>query len=448
MFHIPKTVRRVLFKRPVGQASAVLAVCIGFGISPAAATDGYFSNGYGIQAEGLGGASIAYPKDSLAIASNPASALFLGNRFDAGVDYFRPDRGATVTGNQAGFDGSYDGNSRQDFLIPSLGYVRQLSPDLAVGIAAYGNGGLSTAYKSNPFAALGAAGTAGISLEQLFVSPTVAYQIAPEHSIGASVNIGYQRLTVKGLTGPGGAGFDAFSSSPANLSGNGVDEAFGIGARIGYLGHITPRLSIGATYETATSFQDFSGYSGLLANHGAFDTPQNFGVGAAYKVTPQLDVTAEYEFINYSGIPSVGNAALAKLGLGSLGSNNGPGFDWQDANVFRFGANYQVSPQLQVRGGYAYSTEVIRNTETFLNILAPATVQSQFTAGFTWESASRRWEYSGYLLYAPTDKVDGQNSIPGGPKGLGGGNANVQLSEFAVGFSVGYKFDQPSSFKD
>ena len=252
---------------------------------------------------------------------------------------------------------------------------------------------------------------------------------------------------MKGLDGFGAFGF---SSNSADLSGNGVDEAFGIGARIGYLGHITPRLSVGATYETPTSFQDFKGYSGLLAGQGAFDTPQNFGAGVAYKLTPQLDLTAEYEFINYSGINSVGNPGLAKLAQGSLfGSSNGPGFNWQDANVFRLGANYQLTPQLQVRGGYAYSTEVIRNNETFLNILAPATVQSQFTAGFTWESPSRRWEYSGYLLYAPTDKVSGQNSIPNTASlPLGGGNANVQLSEFAVGLSIGYKFDQPQSFKD
>ena len=67
--------------------------------TPAAATDGYFFNGYGIQGEGLGGASIAYPKDSLAIASNPASALFLGGRFDVGAEWFRPDRSATISGN-------------------------------------------------------------------------------------------------------------------------------------------------------------------------------------------------------------------------------------------------------------------------------------------------------------------------------------------------------------
>jgi hypothetical protein len=42
--------------------------------------------------------------------------------------------------------------------------------------------------------------------------------------------------------------------------------------------------------------------------------------------------------------------------------------------------------------------------------------------------------------------VDGRNSIP---SAFGGGEANIQLSEFSIGFAVGYKFDQPvPSLKD
>jgi long-chain fatty acid transport protein len=429
-------------------AAGALSLCIAFAAaSPAGATDGYYLHGYGIRAEGIAGAAVAYPQDSVAIASNPAAALFLGARFDAGAEWFRPDRSATIAGNGfvlGSLNGSYDGNARSDYLIPSLGWVRQLSPDLAIGIAAYGNG-LGSAYNVNPYKNIpGTAGTAGFSFEQFFLSPTVAYRIAPEHSIGVSVNLAYQRFSAKGLGGFDNPGWTAYVGDVTN---KGVDEAFGMGTRIGYLGHITPRLSVGAAYTTETFFQNFNSYRGLLADRGSFDAPQNFTLGAAYKLTPRLDVTAEYQFINYSSIPAVGNAGLAKLlGGQKLGSSDGPGFNWQDSSVFRIGANYQVSPQLQVRGGYAYSTEVIRNEETFLNILAPATVQSQFTAGFTWESPSKRWEYSGYVLYAPETQVGGHHSIPAA---FGGGEANVRLSEVSFGFSVGYKFDrQPQSFKD
>lgn len=170
----------------------------------------------------------------------------------------------------AGLNGSYDGNARRDYLIPSLGWVRQIGPDLAIGIAAYGNG-LGSSFNVNPYQKLVGSspyiGTAGFSFEQFFLSPTVAYQIAPEHSIGASVNLPYQRFSAKGLlpfTNPG------FTTDPLSVTNKGVDEAFGIGARIGYLGHITPRLSLGATYTTETFFQDFNSYRGLLADQGSF----------------------------------------------------------------------------------------------------------------------------------------------------------------------------------
>jgi len=412
--------------------------------APAAATEGYFFNGYGIQAEGIGGASIAYPKDAVAIASNPASALFLGNRFDVGAEWFRPDRSATITGNGgypghfASLNGNYDGNAREDYLIPQIGYVTQVTPDLALGIAAYGNG-LGSSYKKNPFPASNQ--TTGFSFEQFFISPTAAYQIAPGHSIGVSVNLGYQRFSAKGL---GVFGAFGYSSDSAALTNNGTDEAFGIGARIGYQGHITDRLTLGATYASETAFQDFKAYRGLLADQGSFNAPQNFGLGFAYKLTPRLDLTGEYQFINYSSITAIGNPGIAKLAPGALGSTNGVGFNWDDANVFRVGVNYQATPQLQLRAGYAYTTQVIREEETFLNILAPATVQSHFTAGFTWESASKKWEYSGYAFYAPENEVKGHNSLAA----FGGGEANIRLSEVAVGFAVGYKFDEPKRYKD
>lgn len=95
------------------------------------ATNGYFSHGYGVRSIGVAGVSIALPQDGLTAASNPAGYLFVGNRLDLGVSLFRPDRGATIRGNGFGADGDYSGNETHNFLIPELGYARQLSSDLA-----------------------------------------------------------------------------------------------------------------------------------------------------------------------------------------------------------------------------------------------------------------------------------------------------------------------------
>jgi long-chain fatty acid transport protein len=45
-------------------------------------------------------------------------------------------------------------------------------------------------------------------------------------------------------------------------------------------------------------------------------------------------VAADYQRINYSGIPAVGNPSAA---LAPLGAANGPGIGWRDVNVFKIG---------------------------------------------------------------------------------------------------------------
>ena len=55
-----------------------------------------------------------------------------------------------------GLNGSYDGNDTQNFFIPEIGYVQQINPQFAAGVAVYGNGGMNTDYGSNPFRAFGA----------------------------------------------------------------------------------------------------------------------------------------------------------------------------------------------------------------------------------------------------------------------------------------------------
>ena len=115
-----------------------------------------------------------------------------------GADLFTPDRGASITGNGAGLNGTYDGNDTKSFLIPEFGYNRVLSPSLSFGVAVFGNGGMNTDYKSNPFAAIGGTGSAGVDLIQLFVAPTVAWK-SGNHSFGASLNLAYQRFKAEGL---------------------------------------------------------------------------------------------------------------------------------------------------------------------------------------------------------------------------------------------------------
>lgn len=409
----------------LGCALAVLAS------SAAHATDGYFLNGIGAKAKGSAGVAIAQPQDALSIAANPAAATELGERLDAGVEVFVPDRGAAIHGNGAGLNGSYSGNGANPFVLPEFGYVRPLSDTVAVGIAVYGNGGMNTTYKANPFASFGATGQAGVDLKQIFITPTLAVRVAPGHSIGVSPIVVVQGFSTNGIQP-----FSAASLDPANFTNRGTDWSAGGGVRVGYLGHLGKSLSVGAFYQSKVWAGHFAKYAGLFAGHGGFDVPASFGGGIAIKPVPALTLAADVKRIQYSGVPSVGNP-LAILFTGKpLGADGGPGFGWRDITAYKLGVTYVASERWTVRAGYGHSQSPVPASETLFNILAPGIVSHHFTGGATYTTASGL-ELTGYAMHAPKQTVHGSGSIP---LNYGGGEADVSLGETSVGASIGIRF--------
>ena len=166
----------------------------------AAATNGYFSHGYGMKAKGMAGASTAVAEDAMGGAVNPAKMVWVGDRIDFGADVFSPRRSVSRQGETA-FGGVYNGNDDSDshyFLIPELGFNKMINPNLSLGVSVYGNGGMNTDFNTPlagpPFAACGSTqanmllgcGRLGVDMMQLIVAPTAAYKVAPNHSIGVS----------------------------------------------------------------------------------------------------------------------------------------------------------------------------------------------------------------------------------------------------------------------
>jgi long-chain fatty acid transport protein len=210
---------------------------------PAFATDGYFSTGYGVKQQGQGGAGIALPQDSLAAATNPAGMVLVGDRFDFGLTWIRPVRDSTITVNELlGAEADYDASRKKNFVIPELGYTHLLNPKLSLGVSIYGNGGMNTAY-TPPVPLLGSR-RAGVDLVQLFIAPTVAFKANAHNAFGVALNIGYQRFSASRLQNFANPNF---STAPGNVTDLGYSGSFGAGFRVGWLGTIDQRLSLGAT---------------------------------------------------------------------------------------------------------------------------------------------------------------------------------------------------------
>jgi len=402
----------------------VVAAFIAGGLSSplALATSGYFSQGYSMKEFGMAGVGIALPQDSLAAATNPAGMAMVGDRFDVGLEWFKPNRSTTITAPNPGA-GNYDGNGRSNFFIPNLGYNKMVGSDMSLGVSIYGNGGMNTQYNTNMF---GGQGPAGVNLQQLFVSPTWAMKVAPAHSIGVSLNLVYQTFAATGLQP-----FAGLSSNPSAVTNQGTDTSTGVGVKLGWTGEITPMVTLGATYQPKTKMSKLSKYSGLFADGGNFDIPATYGAGIAVKATPATTVAFDVQKIQYSGVPSVGNSNTAG---GPLGAPNGMGFGWQDVTVYKLGIAQKIDSTLTVRGGYSHNNQPIPSSQTYFNILAPGVITDHLTLGATWTLADKSEVTLGYM-HAFKKTVNGSGSIA---PAFGGGEANLSMSEDALGVSYGW----------
>jgi long-chain fatty acid transport protein len=440
-----------------------LAALVAAAFAPglASATDGYFSHGYGMKAKGMGGAAAAMTDDSFGGANNPATMAFVGDRLDVGVDWFRPQRSASRVGSAGGtgaLDGSADGNETSNFLIPEFGYNKMLNPNLALGVTVYGNGGMNTDYPTGQLDQgicfrqppngvkvnlLCGQGNLGVDLSQLIIAPTAAYKVAPQHSLGISPLIGYQRFKAYGLSA-----FKQISSDPNNLTDNGYSDSWGYGVRIGYYGQLSQTVSIGAAYASKMSMGKFDKYKGLFADQGGFDIPENYSLGVAFKPSSQWTFAADYERINYSGVNSVGNPsdvlgcipnppagpATQSACLGASGSSIG--FGWKDINVYKLGVEYRMNPQWLLRAGYNHSDNPIQARDVTFNILAPGVVQDHMTLGFTYTLADRS-EITMAYMHAFEKSVSGPANNPYFPVG---GTETIKMYEDSLGIAWGKNF--------
>jgi len=393
------------------------------------ATNGMFSHGYGMKAKGMAGAATATYDDAFGGANNPAEMAFAGNRIDLGVDLFSPRRQATMGAPAFGPAGATVESDSDYFLIPEFGYNKMANDSMALGVTVYGNGGMNTNYPviSPPGVNFfGAPGSLGVNLVQLVIAPTLAYKIAPDHSIGISPLIGYQRFAAKGLQNFG----------IANATGGdiGTDDAWGFGVRVGYMGKLTPDWTIGAAYASKINFSKFDKYKALFLDQGDLDLAENWNLGVAWQATPAIKLALDYQQINYSGVNSIGAPVdLAK----------GGGFGWEDAKVVKLGMEYKASQNMMLRAGYSHTNSPIKGSDAVcmpgspncgnvtLNILAPGVIEDHLTLGMTYTLESGNELTVAYMHGF-------QNSVSGYDP-LSTGTDTIQMYQNSLGVQYSWK---------
>jgi len=386
------------------------------------ATNGYFLIGYGAKSRAMGGVGIAFPQDAMAAAANPAGMAEVDSGVVVGGELFYPPR--RVAGENGVFefqtpskeapvaDEAKSGSNL--FLIPSMGGVYKFNRKISMGMTVIGNGANTRySYDENFFSLTGTSpgetyGTLGVQLLQMQMLPTVTYRPNRNHAVGASLAIAVQQFRAYGLENFSKNEFQ-FSSDNAHLTNKGNDYSYGTGIRLGWLGNFfKSRLNLGAYYASRTYMTEFDNYSGLFAEQGDFDIPEHFGVGLAVRATDKLVIAADIQQIMYSDIASIGNShpntslndpctrpiswdggcttpgASPVPSSQAMGEDDGFGFGWEDATIYKVGLAYELNDKWLLRAGYNHGDSVIPDDKLLLSMLAPAVIEDHYTLGFTY----------------------------------------------------------------
>lgn len=398
----------------------------------AEATEGQFALGYGVAQRSTGGAGVAQATDAMSAAINPATAADIGREFQVGIEFFAPFRGYEASGTILVAPGDVR-SDRNLFFIPNLAYNHPIDENSAINFSIYGNGGQNTDYGDVLNLAPGCGGfspgvfcggKAGVDLMQVFISATYAYDFG-NVAIGIAPTLAVQSFEATGL-----GVFAPFSSNPLALTNNGHEMSFGGGLRAGVLVDVTENVRIGLSGQTKMWMQKFDSYAGLFANQGEFDIPPSVSAGIAVDVVDDLTLMFDYQRIFYTDVDAIGNPFFPA----PLGSSDGPGFGWDDVDVFKVGVEWRQNDRFTWRAGYAFATNPIGSDDVTLNVIAPGLVEHHLTGGGNIKVTERDSIDFG-LLYAFSNSVTGPEVTPFGV--TPGSSIEIEMHQFSA--SVGWK---------
>ncbi len=397
-------------------------VCGAFCLPQAAfATNGDNLIGVGPVSRAMGGVGIAAPQDAIsATFSNPAAMNFgpycPASQFDFAATLFSPSVDAKVSlGNNAPLRADAD---KKIYFVPAFGISTPVNDRMRVGLSAYGVTGLGVDYRDTAVA-----GTGAVDSTQLMIlkfAPTFAYQVNDRLSVGLAAHVVNSALDLD----------------------HGTASAYGFGGQVGAIYRLSDTVSLGATYQSAVNADhqnvfDLDG-DGAMDDF-AFEAPQSFGVGLAWRVTPALLAEINGKWLNWS----------AAEGYDDL--------DWEDQYVVAVGLQYQALSWLTLRVGYNYGENQINEHNNFdgsstvsiqgkavnrygyesLRVVGfPAIVEHHLTLGFGVTIAENLSLNIGYL-HAFESTLSSQGTLPDGTTPV---ELESNLSEDAVDMSLAWRF--------
>ncbi|MBB5517469.1 OmpP1/FadL family transporter [Amphiplicatus metriothermophilus] len=280
--------------------------------------------------------------------------------------------------------------------IPSFAYAAPLADRIAVGLTVISPFGLRSEFADDAIVRYHALDS---RLLTIAVSPTLAVDVAPGLTIGASLRLQYADISLE--TAVDAAGLAALlTGAPltpgtddvlADLDGDDLAVGFTAGAQI----EVTPRLRVGFSYaskiehdlrgDAAFGIEDSAAGAALNAATGVFaptkfsgalSLPATYALGAAYEASPALTLLASATYTRWS--------VLDRLEFAFDNPAQPPEAvtqDWSDTWAFSFGADYALGEKTGLRAGFMFDETPVN--DAFAGPRIPDTDRYWLTVGLT-----------------------------------------------------------------
>ena len=422
-----------------------------FGSAKSLAVNGTFDYGFSEITRGMAGAGSALPQDSIITAIDPAGLVRLKKQLDVGGTLYLPDEGYNADNVSAPTPpiGSIivapgKGINRLSLLaLPDIGINIPIDDRSAFGVALYSLAGVGVKFDSDSNAIVSGNSLPGpfgdnqlkSDLKEAVTSITYAHKFLNNSSWGVSLLLGVQTLE-----STGGKNLAALTKYPNNIAGKGTDYSFGIGAKFGVLLALRKNLDLNVSYQPKMHMSKFDKYKGLYPNAGELDTPAFATIGVAWHVKPSFVLVGDLVRIWYKDIPAYGTSHDALVNgtcqMGDtdkcMGGKNGAGFGWDNALIYKVGAQWSITPKTTIRAGYNHSNQILNSNYATENMITiGALVRDIVTIGLS-QKIDKKDIINGMLVYIPHQSLRSLNEFSGSSRQY------VTTSLSGVGFGISW----------
>jgi len=353
---------------------------------------------------GMGGATVAQAQDAVTVLVNPAGMADLGItdvRMDLGFGLLNPPR--EVNGQESDSDW---------YMMPTGAAVFNVNDKLFLGMGLGGISGMGVNV-DDIYAAMGGSQPI-VTTKQVFrFSPAAAYKINDALTLGASLNVVNQSLSMSFVGGGG---------TQVNLPQN---QQFGFGATLGAIYKINPKLQAGFTYTSKTGVSDMEYNTPTGTTSFDMDMPASAAFGLAFKPMPGLLVEADIKRIFFNDVMDRVSVTNPQPGMPPVLA-----FGWDDQTVYSIGVKKDMGP-MAVSVGYNYGESPIGPEDVNANLGSTAIVEHHLSFGLTRKFSDK---VSGSFAYTHAFENDLTSNVVGQPANT------IKISQNQYNLNISYKF--------